>query len=238
MNTTTLALVFVVASTVPAAHAQTSVDPTGHWKGTIDISTGPVDFEMDLGRNPRGELIGTLTAGTDHITLPLLKVAVEGSTMVFYGRTDQQFHAEVQSGGKALSGTATASGYTLPFSMGRTGDAKIDPPLLSPAVSKQLAGVWNGTLSASGRSLHLAVTIVNQPDGTAIANSVSVDEGGLSVPAVVSQSGRHVTIETRGVVTSFTGTLNDAGTELSGTWSQAAISLPLTLMRATVEGTR
>ena len=238
MNTTAFALLFVVASGVPVARAQSAVDPTGHWKGTIEIPTGPLDFEMDLGRNTRGDLIGTVTAGADHVTLPLLSVTLEGSAIVFYGRTDQQFHADIQSGGKALSGTATVSGYTLPFSMGRTGDAKIDPPPTSPAVGKQLEGVWNGALSAGGRSLRLAVTIANQPDGTATAKSVSLDEGGLTMPVVVSQSGRDVKIETRGVVTSFVGTLNTAGTELSGTWTQGATSLPLTLMRATVEGTR
>jgi hypothetical protein len=183
-------------------------------------------------------LVGTLTAGTDHVTLPLLRVALEGSTIVFYGRTDQQFHADIQSSGKALSGTATVSGYALPFSMARIGEATIEPPPMSPAVSKQLEGVWNGTLSAGGRSLRLAVTIANQPDGAAIATSVSVDEGGLTLPAVVSQSGRDVKIETRGVVTSFVGTLNNAGAEISGTWTQGPVSLPLTLMRATVEGTR
>jgi hypothetical protein len=230
-----VAALLIVAASI--AHAQ-AVDPTGHWKGTIDVPNNPTDFEMDLGRDARGELIGTLTAGMDRVTLPLLKVTVEGSSIVFYGRTDQQFHADIQSRGTALSGTATVSGYALPFSMGRSGDAKIEPPPASPAVSTQFEGAWNGTLSAGGRTLRLAVTIANQPDGSAIATSVSLDEGGLTLPSVVSQIGRTITIETRGVATKYVATVNEDGTALAGTWTQGTTSLPLTLMRATVESAR
>jgi hypothetical protein len=168
----------------------------------------------------------------------LLKVTLAGSTLVFYGRTDQQFHANVLPSGKALSRTATVSGYELPFSMARTGDATIESPPTSPAVTKQLEGVWSGLLSAGGKSLRLAVTIANQPNGTALGQSVSLDEGNLTVPLVVLQKGRDVKIETRGIVTSYVGTLNDAGTELSGTWTQGATSLPLTLTRTSAEAAR
>jgi len=234
MKAITAALLVFSASIV---HAQT-IDAAGHWKGTIEIPNSPMDFEMDIARTARGELIGTLTAGTDRVTLPLLKVTLEGSSIAFYGRTDQQFRGELLPSGKALSGTASLDGYSLPFSMGRTGDARIDPSPTSPAVTKQLEGAWSGTLSAGDKKLRLSLTIANQPDGTALAHSVSVDEGGLTIPTVVSQSGRSVKIETRGLITSYVATLNEAGTELSGTWTQGATSLPLTMTRATVESTR
>ncbi|HET9831979.1 MAG TPA: hypothetical protein VFP91_09725 [Vicinamibacterales bacterium] len=234
MKAIAIALLVISASVVQAQ----TIDPTGHWKGTIEIPNGPMDFEMDIARGGRGELIGTVTAGADRVTLPLLNVTLDGSSITFYGRTDQQFHAELLPSGKALSGTASLNGYSLPFSMGRTGDARIDSPPSSPAVSKQLEGVWSGTLSAGEKTVRLSLTIANQPDGTSLAHSVSVDEGGLTIPTVVSQSGRSVKIETRGVITSYVATLNEAGTELSGTWTQGTTTLPLTMTRATVEGTR
>jgi len=234
MKAIATALLVVSASVV---HAQT-IDPTGHWKGTIEIPNNSMDFEMDIARGGRGELIGTVTAGADRVTLPMLKVTLEGSSIVFYGRTDQQFRAELLPSGKALSGTASLNGYSLPFSMGRTGDATIEPSPTSPAVSKQLEGAWVGTLSAGEKKVRLSLTIANQADGTALAHSVSVDEGGLTIPTVVSQNGRSVKIETRGVITSFVATLNEAGTELSGTWTQGATSLPLTMTHATVESAR
>jgi hypothetical protein len=223
--------------TAAVTHAQ-SIDPTGHWKGSLEIPNNPMDFEMDLGRNARGELIGTLTAGVDHVTLPLLNVTLQGSAIAFYGRTDQQFHAELLQNGKTLSGSASLGGYELSFSMTRSGEATIDPPPTSAAVGKDLEGLWHGALSAGGRTLRVALTIENQADGTSLAHSVSLDEGGLTMPAVVSQSGRSVKIETRGVITAFVGTLNAAGTELSGTWTQGATSLPLAMTRTTPESTR
>src|SRR5262245_5001946 len=91
MKAIATALLVISAS---AVHAQT-IDPAGHWKGTIEIPNNPMDFEMDIARRGGGELIGTLTAGTDRVTLPLLKVTLEGSSIAFYGRTDQQFHGEL-----------------------------------------------------------------------------------------------------------------------------------------------
>jgi len=234
MKAIAAAILLVTAS---AAHAQ-PIDPTGHWKGTVEIPNNPVDFEMDLTRDARGMLIGTLSAAADHLTVPLLKVTLQGSALEFYGRTDQQFHADVLPSGKALSGITTLAGYTLPFSMGRTGDAKIEPAPTSRAVTKDLDGTWTGTLSADGKSLRLRVTIANQPDGTALAQATSLDEGGLTLPLVISQNGRQLTIETRGLAFSYVGTLNGAATELSGTWTQGATSVPLVLEHATIESAR
>ena len=111
--------------TGPAADAQTAVDPTGHWKGTIDIPNHPVDFEIDLGRNARGELVGTATTpGADHGTFPLLKITLDGERVMFYGRTDQPFQGALSTSAQAIAGTFTFSGYDLPFSLSRTGEAR------------------------------------------------------------------------------------------------------------------
>jgi len=225
--------------TGPAADAQTAVDPTGHWKGTIDIPNHPVDFEIDLGRNARGELVGTATTpGADHGTFPLLKITLDGERVMFYGRTDQPSQGALSTSGQAIAGTFTFSGYDLPFSLSRTGEAKILPPPTSPAVSKELAGTWKGTLSAAGQEFHVVMTISNQPDGNAVAQLVSADEGGLTHFLVVAQSGSSVTIQSRSVQASFAGALDAAGTELVGTWTQETTNLPLTFTRSVAEGRR
>jgi hypothetical protein len=219
-----------------AAGAQSSIDPSGHWKGTIEIPNSSTAFELDLTRSGRAELAGTFTAA-DAVRVPLLKVTLDGRHLTFYGRSDQQFQADVASDGASMSGTASVNGYALPFTMARTGEATFDAPPTFPAVTKELAGVWKGTLEAVGRELRLVMTIANQTDGTAIGRMTSVDEGGLTLFLAVSQRGANVTVESRGIVSSFTGTLNAAGTELSGTWSQRGLSVPLTLTRGT-EGAR
>jgi hypothetical protein len=52
------------------------------------------------------------------------------------------------------------------------------------------------------------------------------------VPAVIMQKGSSVTYEQKGVAGSYSGTLNGDGTELVGTWTQRAASLPLTFRRS------
>ena len=230
-------IVFALLAT-SSAHAQRPADPSGHWKGTIDIPGNAMDFEMDIARNARGDWIGTATSGIEHVTLPLQMLALDGKQLTFWARADQPFHGELSDSGNLVSGSATLSGYTLSFGMSRTGDAKIEPRPVSLAVGTDLDGVWRAVLSASGREFRFVLTIARQPDGTALAHEISVDEGGLLIYVVVTQNGRHVTVESQGVVTSFSGDLNAAGTEIAGTWTQGETTLPLTLTRATVEGRR
>jgi len=182
MKAIVTALLVVTAS---AAHAQ-SIDPAGHWKGTIEIPNNPMDFEMDLARNARGELIGTVTAGADRVTLPLVKVSLDGSSIVFYGRSDQQFHAKLLSDGTAISGTAALSGYDLPFSMGRTGDAKIDPPPVGRAVTKSLEGVWNGAhVTFETRGVQTSWAGELNAAGTELRGEFT--QGGVSIPLTLTR---------------------------------------------------
>jgi hypothetical protein len=231
MKTIAAALLIAAAS---IANAQ-APDPSGHWKGTIDIPNNPADFEIDLATNARGGFIGTATAGVDSATIPLLSVSVSGRTIAFYGRSDQPFDGELSQDGQTMIGTATLNGYRLPFSMSRSGDAKIIAPPTNRAVSEALAGVWNGSLQAGGRALRLVVTITNQADGSATARVVSIDEGGMTLPLAVAENGRDVILDIRGVASSFAGTLNETGTTLAGIWTQGGASLPLTLTRAAAE---
>ena len=187
-------------------------DVSGHWKGTIDIPNQPADFELDIARNAAGELYGTAKGGADKVTVPLARIALEGRTLTFYARSDQPMRAELLESGASATGTAILSGYNLPFSMGRTGEAKIDPEPTSPAVSKALEGTWKGTLTGSTASYHFVVTIMNRSDGRATATSISVDEGGMRLPLTITQDGANVRFESHNVPIAWAGVLNAAGT--------------------------
>ncbi len=231
LRRTSLVAALLLAS-APFARAQAPVDPSGHWEGSVQIPGRPeLPFEVDLAKSSAGELTGAITVA-DTKGLPLAKAAVEGRAISFSGRSDQPFNAVISEDGKRMSGNATLSGYSLPFTMSRTGDARLDPPPLSGAVGKELEGVWNGAVQVNGTAMRVVLTITNQPGGKAIGRVVSVDEGGLTVPIVVTQKGTSVSYEQRGVAGSYAGTLNAEGTELTGTFSQGPAGLPLTFRRA------
>ena len=117
----------------------------------------------------------------------------------------------------------------MPFSLTRTGDARVEPPLTSRPITQALEGSWSGTLQGSGLSMRITLTMTNQPDGTAIGRAVNLDEGGIEIPVVITQDDARVTLQAG--VGSFSGVLNTGGTELSGTWSQGGTSLPLLFRR-------
>jgi hypothetical protein len=186
---------------------------------------------LDLARDRNGELAGTITIPAQKITgLPLQKVSVQGRAISFHAREDQPFRLEVAADGKTMSGDVTAGGYSAPTELTWTGEAKINPPVTSPRIAAQLEGTWNGTLEVDG-GLRLVLKMSNQPDGTAIGSMMNVDQGSLEIPVRITQEGTSVTLETTVIASSYSGSLNAAGTELTGTFRQGTLSLPLTFRR-------
>jgi len=215
----------------PFLHAQVPADPSGHWEGSVQVPGMDLKFAVDLARNAKGELSGTLSVPSQKLTgLPLLKIAAEGKSISFYARRDQTLTGDLSDDGKSMSGTFAAEGAAVPFSLTRTGEPKIEPPVRSARIGKELEGTWHGTLERAGA--RLVLTMSNQPDGTATGRVVNVDEGGLEIPVAITQNASSVTLDTTVIVAAFNGVLNQAGTELVGTWTQGSLALPLTFRRA------
>jgi hypothetical protein len=237
---TLLIAALFVSSSAPVPRAQTAADPSGHWQGTIQAPGMDVGFEIDLAKKASGEFAGTVTIPAQQIKgLPLLKVAVDGEAVTFYARSDQPLKGVLALDGRSMSGDFFMNGASAPFSMTRIGDAKIDVPVRSAPITTDLEGTWNGTVDVGGMQMRLVLTLANQPDGTATGRIVNLDEGGLQVPVVITQRAPSVTLDTTGVVSSFSGTLNAAASELAGTITQGGFSAPLTFRRAaTSEGKR
>ena len=120
----------------------------------------------------------------------------------------------------------------MPFTLTRTGDAKIATPAGGPRLGNDLVGSWDGTLDVKGTLVRLTLTMTNRPDGTSAASFVNVDEG-LEIPvSAITQAGSSVTLEIKSIGGSYTGSVNGAGTELAGTFSQGTGSVPLTFKQA------
>jgi hypothetical protein len=220
------ALLLLPASSV---HAQSAVDPSGHWDGKIEVPGMDVAVEVDLVKDA-GAYAGTVGMPAQHLKgLPLVKIVVEGKTVTFAVRTDQTMTGDLSDDGKTMSGTFAGAGGSVPFILSRTGDAKVTPPVTSAAISKELEGVWNTTVADTGSRVLLKLT--NHADGTATGSLINESEGGLQIPVRITQKGSSVTFETTVVAGSFTGTLNATGTELAGTWIEGAASKPITFHR-------
>ena len=215
--------------------AQQPADPSGHWEGAIQTPDRSVDVAVDLTRGPQGEFSGTISIPEQKVKdLPFRKVNVEGRAVTLEARTDQPFTGTISTDGKSIEGYLSVTGYSVPMNLSRTGPAQIAPPEKNAPIRNELEGTWNGTLSVEGEQFRIILTMANQPDGTARATAIDVDEGGLQVPVTVIQTESNVSLEFRGLAgASFAGSLNGAGNELAGTYKNGGgITAPLTFRRA------
>src|SRR5690242_14420840 len=90
--------------------------------------------------------------------------------------------------------------------------------LLSAATAQGqgLAGNWQGTLQAAGRSLRI-VFVVSAADGGALrAAMYSIDQSGQGVPATVTVQGNAVRMNAAGINVTFEGTLSADGNSIAG----------------------
>jgi hypothetical protein len=221
----------------PSVLAQTAVDPSGHWEGAIQVQPNvEMKVEIDLAKNSKGELAGTFAQPAQGVKgLPLSTLTVEGRSIRFVvkgGPEGATFQAMLSADRTSMSGEAAQGGYSVPFTLTRTGDARVAPVPKSPPIGKELEGTWNGALDVNGAQMRLVVKMANQPDGTAAGTIVSQDGSGVDIPIAMTQKASNVTIDVPSVGASFAGVLNAERTELAGTWTQGPSALPLTLRLA------
>ena len=243
MRTFTRTLLVAALLLVPASSllAQTAVDPSGHWTGAIHVpafdnnQAREVNIEVDLARNAKGVLAGTYGQPAGGVKgLPLSAVAVDGNSITFELKvSDGGLFRGTLSDAATMSGAFTTSqgGYSIPFSLTRTGDARIAPAPKSAPIGKELEGTWNGTLEVGGKQERLVLKMANQPDGTATGTILDIDGSRVEIPIAMTQNASNVTIDVASVGGSYVAVLN-GGTELVGTWTQGPATLPLTFKRA------
>ena len=230
----------VVASLLlpPASslHAQTAADPSGHWETTLKIPNMEIKAEVDLARNGKGEFAGTFSQPEQGVKgLPLSTVAVDGRSVRFVvkgGPEPATFDGSLSDDGKSIAGKVTQAGQSIPFTLTRTGDARIAAVPKSAAIGKELEGTWNGALDVNGMQMRLIVKMANQADGTSAGTVASPDGSGMEIPIAITHKAPNVSLDVPSVGASFAGALNAAGTEIAGTWKQQQMSMPLTLKRA------
>ncbi len=227
------AVVAAVALLAPPLSAQTGV--AGHWEGTFTAGGRQIALGLDVAQTANGRWIASMSVPAENATgLVVTDLVVDRSSVKFVGfeLMMTKFDLVLDADGK-LKGTLSGPQGPLPIEFTRTGEAKVEliPP--SPAVSKELEGDWEGSLDAGGgRSFPIVVHFSNQADGTVTATMRTPLTTGTPAPLNdVRQAGEHVEFGVRVAHGSFSGTLNSAGTELTGRFTHEESSTPLTLRK-------
>jgi hypothetical protein len=227
------AIVFAALLLLPAQLllAQTA-NPGGHYEGLISSPAGDMALQIDLTRTAEGDITGTLTIPAQKLTgFPLTNVVVKEQDVSFAIATSGGGYYRGELQGNRISGEFSTQMGPFPLDFERTGDARTYELPKSARVGHELEGVWNGLLDVEG-GMRVTLKLSNQPDGTSGGTLISVDENDLSVPVVIAQDGATMTLTLPMIGSSYVGTVNTAGTEVSGTYTTSrGLALPLVLKK-------
>jgi len=224
-----VALAFVLA---PLAWAQTGLD--GHWEGILKADSREIGLTLDLAKNAKAEWIASMGVPAQNVTgLYVKDLVVNAKSVKFMAVELQMSICDLTLGADGkLTGTLSGPHGSMPIEFLRKGEAKVELPAPSPAVSKQLEGDWEGTLQTPGSEFPLTVHFKNQPDQTVAATIDIPKTGSIGMPVNdVRQSGQKVEFGLKIAHGSFQGTMNQEGTEITGQFSHEADSMPLTLKK-------
>ena len=225
----------VAAVVLFASWAAAQAGPAGHWEGTTTADGGgQLVLSLDLSKNEQSEWVGSMGVPSAKATgLVVQDIVVNGNSVKFTGVELMMARFDLTLGpdGK-MKGTMANVRMSQPIEFTRTGEAKVELIRPSPAVSKNLEGDWEGVLEVPGRPMRVALHFKNQPDETVAATFVNLQMGIGSVPLNdVKQAGQKVEFGLRVAQSSFEGTLNQDGTELTGTLTNPGGRTPLTLRK-------
>ena len=79
----TITIAALLLTPIPMLHAQT-VDPVGHYDGSISSPAGEMRLQIDLTKTATGDIAGTLTIPAQKLTgFPLTNVIVKGNDVSF-----------------------------------------------------------------------------------------------------------------------------------------------------------
>jgi pimeloyl-ACP methyl ester carboxylesterase len=85
----------------------------------------------------------------------------------------------------------------------------------------QIAGDWQGTLSAGGAQLRLVLHIAAAADGSLTSTLDSVDQGANGIPvSAITLKDSKLSLTVDAVHGTYEGTVNKDATEIDGTWTQ------------------
>ena len=102
----------------------------------------------------------------------------------------------------------------------------------SIAFAQSPAGLWLGTLEAGPTKLRLALHVEAAANGGFNAKVDSLDQGAMGIPVTsVKRNDRSLTFSLNGIKASYTAEIGSDGSQMTGTWEQGGVSMPLTLKR-------
>ncbi len=215
--------------------AQTKVSPAGHWEGSITTPAGELKVIVDLSLDAKGAWIGDIDIPDQGVKdLPLRDVSISDESVSFglpTGQGDPKFKGKLSADGAAIAGDFFQGGGKVPFTLKRTGEAKVYVPASIPEIPEKFVGKWEGKLETPAGTLRLVFNLSNK-DGAGTGTIDSLDQGAMGIPiSLISASENSIKIGVQVVSGEYGGKLSEDGKTLTGEWSQGGGTLALVLTK-------
>ena len=203
----------VAAALLPAVSfgADPGARLAGHWEGAIHSPLEEVAVSVDLAAGEAGKLGGTFSSRSQRLNgFPLLGASADGETVkIELKMADpgvRTFEGRFYEDGQTIKGNFLMDVFTVPFTLRRTGDARIAPPPVSAAVDARLAGSWTGALNLGAQSLPLKLMLTNHGDKTSTGTWAA--GAGPDIPVAIAYDSGTLTLTSPATPETFTGTLS------------------------------
>jgi hypothetical protein len=214
-------------------------DIRGYWTGSVEARPGTVmRMGLKVGKLPDGSfqaLMDNFDQGATDVPATSVSYS-DGAAKMEWELFRLVFESKLSGDGKELAGT-WKQGKEVPVKFQRLAKpATALPEGISFVPDKNspedIRGHWKGVLEVQGgNKLRLALKLGKLPDGSFAGTMASLDQGARELPASsIGYTNPVVRMEWKGINGVYTGAVNQAGTEIDGTWRQGG-PLPLKFHR-------
>jgi fermentation-respiration switch protein FrsA (DUF1100 family) len=213
------------ASPAPAA----SRSPLGIWQGPVSAMNGSLFVRLEVsGTDAAPKVLVTLPQAmamrqeAEDVSLAAPKLSLTLKAAGVSGR----FEGEVAEDGNAFAGTLTLSGgqgepLAVPFSLGRTADAKTVEPRTT----------WEGVLDVGGSKIPFAITLAEHPTLGSLG-AIDIPMQGLDgFPLVVTKGEGGAISAAIPVGAQAVFNLGPRGEQLVGALQQGGMNIPVELTK-------
>ena len=221
----TLLILLLLAGLSWQAFAQTPAKGIeGTWNGTLDAGSAKLRLVVTVTKSEAGVYTGSFESVDQGATIPFDTVTLKGDAVTFESKAAGiVYEAVVNKDRTEIVGTFKQGGQEIPLTLSKTEQRA------SPATGFE--GAWNGVLDAGGTKLRLIVTVTRSEAGAYAGKFESVDQGATVPFDTVTLKGGDAAFESKAAGIVYDAKLNEAHTELVGTFKQGGQEIPLMLTR-------
>lgn len=220
-------------------HRQSAADLQGFWEGTISVRHMTLRGVLKIEKAPDGTYTATMDSIDQGVAgIPLKAMTLSNGVVRFEVPLARgRFEGALNARGTEFAGEWDQNGTKTPVTFQRTTTpTSIPQPLPASAYARRegapLQGVWKGTLEV-GVPLRVVIKISETSPGQYAGTMDSPDQGARNLPLTSAGYEKPAArFHLAGIDGHFEGTLNETGSEIIGTWTQAGRRTPLLLQRA------